>query len=138
MFKQEVSFWQQKSSRKGSKRYLTFGPHHILITLRCDDGRSSGHKNVCRCFLNRCKYFVGPSKLRNRVFLEKCSKWNLNFQNWSKALCLGVSEPTKRLAARSKPVKFLKYMMNFFPTNDFSLLESCQLYIIEKYKATNC
>ena len=26
---------------------------------------------------------------------------NLNFQNWSKALCLGVSEPTKRLAVQS-------------------------------------
>ena len=26
---------------------------------------------------------------------------NLNFQNWSKALCLGVSEPTKWLAAQS-------------------------------------
>ena len=34
------------------------------------------------------------------MFLEKCSKWNLNFQNWSKSLCLGVSEPTKRLALR--------------------------------------
>ena len=28
--------------------------------------------------------------------------------------------------------------MNFFPTNDFSLLESCQLYIIAKYKASSC
>ena len=28
-------------------------------------------------------------------------KWNLIFQNWSKALQLGVSEPTKRLAAQS-------------------------------------
>ena len=28
--------------------------------------------------------------------------------------------------------------MNFFPNNDFSLLESCQLYIIAKYKASNC
>ena len=28
--------------------------------------------------------------------------------------------------------------MNFFPTNDFSLLESCHLYIIAKYKASNC
>ena len=44
---------------------------------------------------------MGRSKLRNRVFLGKCSKWNLNFQNWSKALCLGVSKPTKRLAAQS-------------------------------------
>ena len=26
----------------------------------------------------------------------------------------------------------------FFPTNDFSLLESCQLYITAKYKASNC
>ena len=26
----------------------------------------------------------------------------------------------------------------FFPANDFSLLENCQLYIIAKYKASNC
>ena len=44
---------------------------------------------------------MGPSKLRNCVFLGKCSKWNLNFQNWSKSLCLGVSEPTKQFAAQS-------------------------------------
>ena len=35
------------------------------------------------------------------MFLEKCLKWNLNSQKWSKSLCLGVSEPTKRLAAQS-------------------------------------
>ena len=28
--------------------------------------------------------------------------------------------------------------MNFFPTNAFSLLESCQLYVIAKYKASSC
>ena len=28
--------------------------------------------------------------------------------------------------------------MNFFPTNDFLLLESCQLYASAKYKASNC
>ena len=28
--------------------------------------------------------------------------------------------------------------MNFFSTNDFSLLESCQLYIAAKYKGSNC
>ena len=44
---------------------------------------------------------MGLSKLRNRVFLGKCSKWNLNFQNLQKALCLGVFEPTKQLAAQS-------------------------------------
>ena len=27
--------------------------------------------------------------------------------------------------------------MNFFPTNDFSLLESCELYIIAKYKVSS-
>ena len=85
---------QQNSAEKGFERYLMFGPNHILVTLRWDVGRSLGHENVCRRFLN-------PSKLRNRVFLGKCSKWNLNFQNWSKPLCLGVSEPTKRLAAQS-------------------------------------
>ena len=29
------------------------------------------------------------------------------------------------------------YGLIFFPSNDFSLLESCQLYIIAKYKASN-
>ena len=76
------------------------------------------------------------------MFLGKYSKWNLNFQNQSKALCLGVSKPTKRFAAqitgyaflnrqgkqafvkenetnicvkkKSKPVKSLKYMDEFF------------------------
>ena len=34
------------------------------------------------------------------MFLGKCSKWNLNFQNWSKAVfrCL---QTKKRLAAQS-------------------------------------
>ena len=41
------------------------------------------------------------AKLRNCVFLGKSSKWNLNFQNWLKALWLGVFEPTKRLATQS-------------------------------------
>ena len=31
----------------------------------------------------------------------KTEKWNLNFQNLSKGLCLGVSEPTKRWATQS-------------------------------------
>ena len=35
------------------------------------------------------------------MFLGKCSKWNLNFQNWPESLCSGVSEPTKRLAVQS-------------------------------------
>ena len=90
-----------KIRKEGSKRYLKFGLNHILVTLRWDDGRSSGHENVCRWFLNRCKSLLGPSKLINCVFLGKCSKWNLNFQNWSKSLCLGVSKPTKRLAVQS-------------------------------------
>ena len=32
---------------------------------------------------------------RHFVLQGKGWKWNLNFQNWSKALSLGVSEPTK-------------------------------------------
>ena len=42
---------QQKSAKKGSKRYLMFGPNHILITLRWDNGRSPGHKNFCYLFI---------------------------------------------------------------------------------------
>ena len=90
-------------------------------------------------------------------------KWNLDFQNWSKTLCLGVSGPTKWLAAqstayasrnwqgkqvfvkenennekKSKYLKSLRYMDDFFSTNDFSLLKSRHLYIIVKYKVINC
>ena len=93
-----MSSRQQKSAKEGSERYFLFGPNHILVILMWDDGRSRGHENVCRWFLNRYKKLLRPSK---RVFLGKCTKWNLNFQNWSKALCLGVSGPTKRLAAKS-------------------------------------
>ena len=28
--------------------------------------------------------------------------------------------------------------MTFFPTNDFLLLESCQLHVIAKYRASSC
>ena len=92
---------QQKSAKEGSERYFLFGPNHILVILMWDDGRFPGHENVRRWFLNRYRKLLRPSKLRNRVFLGKCTKWNLNFQNWSKALCLGASVPTKRLAAQS-------------------------------------
>ena len=53
---------------------------------------------------------MSPSKLKNRVFLGKCLKWNLNFQNWSKSLCLaGVSAPTQWLpAAQSTAYALLK------------------------------
>ena len=95
---------QQKSEKKGSEKYVVFGPNHILLNFRWDDGRSPGHENVCWWFLNRYKLLVDPSKLSNRVFLGKCWKWNLIFQNWSKALCLranntiGCSEYNIRFA----------------------------------------
>ena len=97
------------------------------------------------------------------MFLGKSLKWNLNFQNWSKSLCLDVFQPTKRLTnkstaqgkpafvkenekkkerkrkKKSKSVKSLRYMNEFFfPTNDFSLLESCHRYINATYQPSNC
>ena len=53
--KEEMPSRQQKSAKKGSERYLMFGPNHILVTLRWDDGLSPGHENVCWWFLNRYK-----------------------------------------------------------------------------------
>ena len=41
---------QHKFGKNGPERYLIFGPNHISVTLRWDDGRSAGHENVCRCF----------------------------------------------------------------------------------------
>ena len=46
--KQEMPSRQQKSAKKDLERYLMFGPNHILVTLRWDDGRFPGHENVCR------------------------------------------------------------------------------------------
>ena len=43
---------QQKSVTKDSQRYLMFGPNHILVTLRWDDGRSPGHENICQWHLS--------------------------------------------------------------------------------------
>ena len=83
----------------------------------------------------------------------------------SKTLCLGVPETTKQLADQNTAYALRNRQGNqafakenekknicikeickiveihgwiFFPTNDFSLLESCQLYIIAKYKTSNC
>ena len=41
---------QQKSAKNGPERYLIFGPNHILVTLRWDNGRSAGHENACWLF----------------------------------------------------------------------------------------
>ena len=46
---------QQKSAKKVSNRYLMFGPNHVLVTLRWDDGSSPGHKDACWWFLNKYK-----------------------------------------------------------------------------------
>ena len=75
---------QQKSAKNCPERYLIFGPNHILMTLRWDERRSPGYENVCMWFFFKGTYaasfLISPSKLRNCVFLGKCSRWNLNFQ----------------------------------------------------------
>ena len=43
-----MPFLQQKSAKKGPESCLIIGPDAILVILRCDDGRSPDHTNVCR------------------------------------------------------------------------------------------
>ena len=100
-WEQKMPSRQQKSSKNVSERYLMFGPNHIFVTLRWDDRRPPGHENVCRWFLSRYKKLLDSSKLANCVFLGKCSKCNLNFQNCSISFCLNVSKLTKWLASQS-------------------------------------
>ena len=50
----------------------------------------------------------------------------MDFKFSKLAWWLGVYEPS------------VKHTVIFFPTNDSSLLESCQQYIIARYKASNC
>ena len=48
-------------------------------------------------------------------------------------------EKKEKKKKKSKSLKFLRHTDDFFfPTNNFQLRESWQLYIIVKYKASNC
>ena len=47
---------QQKSTKIGPKKYLIFGPNHILVTLIWDDGRSPSHEDVCQWFFFKGTY----------------------------------------------------------------------------------
>ena len=74
------------------------------------------------------------------------------FSRFSKALDLGVSETAKRLDAQSAADTLRKRQgkqafiyqrkwntpPNIPPTNNFSLLENCQLYTIPKHESSNC
>ena len=80
---------QQKSAKKGSEKYLMLGPSHIFVTLRWDEESFPGHENF-----KTKESCVSPKMFE---FKFKFSKWN---KKWSKALCLGVYERTKQLAAQ--------------------------------------
>ena len=91
-FEQEMPSQQPKSAKKGSESYLMFGPNHILLSMRWNDGRSPGHEKVCRWFLYKYKQLLAPSKLRNRVvlgnrvFLGKFSKMKFRFSKLVKSI----------------------------------------------------
>ena len=102
---------QQKSAKKGSERYLTFGLNQIFVTLRWDDGRSPGHEKLCRWLLNS----VSTKKVG-------CSEYSIRFAYLSTKM-----KKKRNKRKKSKSVKYLRYIDGyFFSTNDFSLLESCQ------------
>ena len=41
-----MSSQQQNLAENGPERYLMFGPNHILVTLKWNDGHRPGHENV--------------------------------------------------------------------------------------------
>ena len=90
---------QQKSGKKGSERYFMFEPYYILATLSLDYGRSPGHENVCRWFLNKCKQLLGLTKLRNCVSW-KMFEMELRFSKLVKIIVFRCLQTTKRLAAQ--------------------------------------
>ena len=77
--KQVMPCRQQKSAKKGSETYLMFGPNHILVTLRSDDGRSP----VTKMFKMEFKF----SKLVKSIVFRRlrdnqtvrCSQYNMRF-----------------------------------------------------------
>ena len=70
------------------------------------------------------------------MFLGKCTKLNLNYRNWSKALCLGVSEPTKRLAAQNTgyTLRNIQSKQPFIKENEEKYLCKINLYEINLYE----
>ena len=71
----------------------------------------------------------------------RCLRANKTLGYSEYSICFAQEKMKKEISLykKSKSVKSLKYMDEvFFPTNDFSRLESCQLYMIAKYKPSNC
>ena len=92
---------QQKFAKKGSKKVLNVWTKSHFSNFEMG-WRTFSCSRKCLLVVLRYKLLLGLSKLRNRMFLGKCTKWNLIFLNWSKGLCLGVSEPTKRTTKKTK------------------------------------
>ena len=85
-----------------------FGPNHILVTLRWDDGRSPSHKNVWNLRWLLLKYIqINTESVKTKKLCVSWKIFEIEFKSSKfpsitpKALCLGASEPTKRLAAQS-------------------------------------
>ena len=83
---QEMPSRQQKSAKKGSERYLKFGPNHILVTLRQNDSRSPVHKSQHSeivCFLEKVESKFLKVAQKHCVYVSPCqqSDWLLLVQH---------------------------------------------------------
>ena len=83
--------------------------------------------------------FLGVSQPTKRSATQSTAYILRNLQDKQSFFKENEKKERKNVKKKSKSVKSLRHMDEFFfPTNDFSLLESCQLYLIAKYKASNC
>ena len=90
---------------------------------------------------NRACFWKPFGSERVKIFPSQQNSWLLRVKH---TLCV-TDNVNRHLLQKMKKIcvkeicKILEiYGWTFFPKKDFSLLESCQLYIIAKYKASNC
>ena len=77
---------------------------------------------------------LGVSKARKQLVAQSTS-YALRNRQGKQEFVKEKKNKTKNEKKKSKSVKSLSYMDD---SPDFSLLESCQLFIIAKYKVSNC
>ena len=91
---------QQKSAKKDSERYLMFGTNHFLVTLRWDEGRFPGHRNVCRQIIN------GSVKTKKSCASRNVFEIGFKFSKLVKGIMFRCLRATKTVGSSKYSIRF--------------------------------
>ena len=84
------NFWTKSHLTHFEKECWKFPWSRKCLSVVFPKGTYSGS------FLSTYKYSLSPSKIRNLVFLGKCSRWNLDFRKGQKRCAEGSPSQQKK------------------------------------------